>query len=701
MKRFLICALLCSLVPVAYAQRKTVTEDYNKTVYEDIPFSQMSGKLTYGYIIDEDGDKLFDGPYSIRCNQPTQTYSVGSGYLRLSGSFTLNTTYSKGKLNGTLTAKYNLNCTASYGFRTDHQTFTASATAGFLNAIPNGVFKVYHDTGATKKSTLSANYKNGVLVGAFSCSFLYDGVPTEYKGTLTQTGKPTGIWNIDGAQYEFLNGVLISRSNDNKPNPRVIPFAKQYANGTITEEELRAQNIILEETNMSLNSYVLYALRNHGGMDFQRVKGWNFSECQAVKYVELHEVPMLTDDGIKCLVKDQLALELGQYHEAKYIVCDRYGCDKYAFLGYNEDRQAYYVRIYSDSNTPRYVTSPISTQPGAVYLKDEQYQYLDSVFTASRLKRLISLRDAIVYKYSGSRDNSIQSLFSNSADKQFNEYDLTKIREEIVDRIDSFKRFHNNYGSYLLWAVNYSQTILFIDPNTIGDGDALLQEVDNAIYKLRAESAWTLSDLLSQGFSVLIKDKQQQQTYLSLLETHEAPNLPLEELITLRKTFATILEEYNTQSVENDYYGEWEYDFDGKATAKTYLIKAGSEAELEQIIENLSSAINTIMFNNVVETFDFMVKKGKAESIVKDKKFGNYFTFNAENPEWKTQAVAALQPFCKLLGYDILNFTETSVTCRLFVKEKKQQLIYEVELQHTNGHINIESLDISKAKLVE
>lgn len=275
------------------------------------------------------------------------------------------------------------------------------------------------------------------------------------------------------------------------------------------------------------------------------------------------------------------------------------------------------------------------------------------------------------------------------------------IRKEIVNRIDSFKRYHNNYGSYLRWKGEYSSIIMYIDPNTIGDGDALLQEVDNAIYKLRAESAWTLSDLLSQGFSVLIKDKQQLQTYLSLLETHEAPNLPLEELITLRKTFATILEEYNTQSVENDYYGEWEYDFDGKAKADTYLIKAGSEAELEQIIENLSSAINTIMFNNVVETFDFMVKKGKAESIVKDKKFGNYFTFNAENPEWKTQAVAALQPFCKLLGYDILNLTETSVTCRLFVKEKKQQLIYEVELQHTNGHINIESLDISKAKLVE
>ena len=96
-----------------------------------------------------------------------------------------------------------------------------------------------------------------------------------------------------------------------------------------------------------------------------------------------------------------------------------------------------------------------------------------------------------------------------------------------------------------------------------------------------------------------------------------------------------------------------------------------------------------------------MVKKGKAESIVKDKKFGNYFTYDDQNPEWKTQALAALQPFCKLTGYDILNLTETSVTCRLMVKQGKQQRTYEVELLHTNGRLNLESFDISKAKLIE
>ena len=321
MKRFLVFSLLCSLFTVAFAQRKSATEEYYKAVYEDIPYSQMKGNRTYSYIYDEDGTKLLDGPFSIKCNQPTQTYNYGGSRITLSGSFTLNTSYSKGNLNGSFTAKYLLNCHLVYGFRDQRQTCTASITAGFANGIPNGVFKIAHDNGS--KSTLSATYKNGVLVGPFSCSLLdSNGSPAIYSGTLTQTGKPTGIWKIDDRQYEFLNGVLLSRSSDESVNPRTLELAKKYANGSITEEELAAQNVVLDETVMSLNSYVLTAVKQHSGVDFSNIKGWDFSQCQRVVYVELREIPALNDLGVLCLVKDRLAIELGEYHDPQYIVCD-------------------------------------------------------------------------------------------------------------------------------------------------------------------------------------------------------------------------------------------------------------------------------------------------------------------------------------------------------------------------------------------
>ncbi|MGN0210939.1 MAG: hypothetical protein ACI391_07485, partial [Muribaculaceae bacterium] len=463
MKRFLVFSLLCSLFTVAFAQRKSATEEYYKAVYEDIPYSQMKGNRTYSYIYDEDGTKLLDGPFSIKCNQPTQTYNYGGSRITLSGSFTLNTSYSKGNLNGSFTAKYLLNCHLVYGFRDQRQTCTASITAGFANGIPNGVFKIAHDNGS--KSTLSATYKNGVLVGPFSCSLLdSNGRPAIYSGTLTQTGKPTDIWKIDDRQYEFLNGVLLSRSSDESVNPRTLELAKKYANGSITEEELAAQNVVLYETVMSLNSYVLTAVKQHSGVDFSNIKGWDFSQCQRVVYVELREIPTLNDRGVQCLVKDRLAIELGEYHEPRYIVCDYSNTvDKYNFLYYNEERQQYYLHIYKGSNTHNFVTCDFSSYPGSVYISDRQYQYIDSVFTASRVQRSISLRDALISDYPYSNYNKkIALFFSNNGNNQFSEEDLLKIRQELVNRIDNFKEKSTNFESYIRWYKYDSNHIVYI-----------------------------------------------------------------------------------------------------------------------------------------------------------------------------------------------------------------------------------------------
>ena len=138
-----------------------------------------------------------------------------------------------------------------------------------------------------------------------------------------------------------------------------------------------------------------------------------------------------------------------------------------------------------------------------MYISDSQYQYIDSVFTASRVQRSVSLRDALISDYPYSNYNKkIALFFSNNGNNQFSEEDLLKIRKELLNRIDNFKEKSTNFESYIRWYKYDSNHIVYINPNTLQDSDALLQQIDNAIYKLRAESAWILTDLLSEGFRV-------------------------------------------------------------------------------------------------------------------------------------------------------------------------------------------------------
>ena len=184
-------AILALGVSTSFAQRKTITEDYYKLAVEKIPLSDMSGKQTYSYIVSEDGSHQKDGAYSIRCainNKKIETYAHT---FTISGSFTLNTTYSKGRLNGAITSNYRLNVIGANIFGSTKGGISSSLSGGFLNGVPHGAFKISRD--GELKTQLTANYKNGMLVGAFSCSMLNDrSQPARYRGNLTQSGKFTG-----------------------------------------------------------------------------------------------------------------------------------------------------------------------------------------------------------------------------------------------------------------------------------------------------------------------------------------------------------------------------------------------------------------------------------------------------------------------------------------------------------------------------
>lgn len=209
---------MCITIGVGYAQRKQVVRDYHKGAVEAIPNSQMPGKITYSYVVDEEGNNLKDGALSIKCGLTNYKFVLSPYTIVLNGSFVVNTNYSKGNLNGAFSAYYKLNGTGTTIFGTSKDGNSSSMTGNFTNGVPNGAFKITRN--GEIKTTVVANYKNGDLVGAYNCSlFDDDSRLVKYSGSLSQSGKMVGTWNLNGINAQFQNGVLISQSTQDKSTP--------------------------------------------------------------------------------------------------------------------------------------------------------------------------------------------------------------------------------------------------------------------------------------------------------------------------------------------------------------------------------------------------------------------------------------------------------------------------------------------------
>jgi hypothetical protein len=196
MKKYLLFIALCFISSISFAQRKQATDEYSKNAVEAIPYSSMPGKVSYGYIVDEDGTNLKDGPFSIKCGLTNYKFKLSPYVVTLNGSFTVTTTFSKGNINGPFSAYYKLNVTGTTLAGVSKDGISNSMTGSFINGVPNGAFKVSRN--GEIKSSLTANYKKGILVGAYSCSLFDDDAKlVKYSGTLTQSGKFTGAWKMN------------------------------------------------------------------------------------------------------------------------------------------------------------------------------------------------------------------------------------------------------------------------------------------------------------------------------------------------------------------------------------------------------------------------------------------------------------------------------------------------------------------------
>ena len=279
------------------AQRQQVTEFYRPPL--DIP---MEGKITYSYIVGKDGDNIKDGPLSIKASINNFQRYVQLQKMTINGNYNLTANYKNGNMNGALAL--NSRTTYTHGSRSQVESFTLNGN--FKDGIPNGNFVANYVT--TVEAKMNVNYNNGKLVGPYMVDYSTALVDREaIKGTLTQSGELTGRWDFNYIDerftYTFLKGVRLSSSGkDSSTPPALVEKARQFANGTITEEKLREQGIMVFEDSIDLGIHTNRIILRDNVISFRDLRGCDFSTPNFKKFKYLEKVEYLTDEGFNVLI---------------------------------------------------------------------------------------------------------------------------------------------------------------------------------------------------------------------------------------------------------------------------------------------------------------------------------------------------------------------------------------------------------------
>lgn len=176
----------------------------------------------------------------------------------------------------------------------------------FKDGIPNGNFVANYVT--TVEAKMNVNYNNGKLVGPYMVDYSTALVDREaIKGTLTQNGELTGRWDFNYIDerftYTFLKGVRLSSSGkDSSTPPALVEKARQLANGTITEEKLREQGIMVFEDSIDLGIHTNRIILRDNIISFRDLRGCDFSTPNFKKFKYLEKVEYLTDEGFNYLI---------------------------------------------------------------------------------------------------------------------------------------------------------------------------------------------------------------------------------------------------------------------------------------------------------------------------------------------------------------------------------------------------------------
>ncbi|MBP3383775.1 MAG: hypothetical protein J6K78_07705 [Tidjanibacter sp.] len=505
MKKVVLLTLLCCVTSTTFAQRKTVTEDWGKDPASEIyiPACVLPGKITYSYIIGEEGDVLKDGPLSIKCSVVNEKTYISPYTITVNGSYTLNATYSKGNLNGPFSSNYKTTLDGYIIVSKDAVSVGSTMTGNFSNGVPNGAFKV------TRKgdfpTTLTANFKNGKLVGAFSCSMRdEDSYTQKYSGALTQDGKPTGVWKVNDGRTtigeltrEFSNGVLISEVSQKKATkPAISALARKYAKGELTEEQLFEKGCVIRTEKMELGDFVRIAILRDAAVDFKELGGYDFSEPNHIEYKWLKETATMTDAGVQKLVSgirqfiiDDWRSILGEMVcSSEYDEGIKYGCIE------TDERGRMYVQIGKWQNNG-YAKGGFEEHQDNVYLSPKQSEYVEQQAYQAILESVCSLKDLAIAHYkerhnrenvqlceSYFRDGKNSTLFNTPRDVEKTRDALGEVYDKIIRQGTQPLPMDAN-----ITAVPYGdRKIKYVHTESIAEYQKMLDELDNIIIEVAA-----------------------------------------------------------------------------------------------------------------------------------------------------------------------------------------------------------------------
>ena len=462
-----------------------------------MPFN-MFGKMTYSYIVGEDGTHIKDGALSINCkiNDKVEGWTNrGYDVITIVGQSTASATYKNGVLNGAINSNYK--ATVNDGAK--NEVATASMSGHFLNGVPNGNFVVKRN--AALKTSLNANYKNGVLVGAYSCSLLDDDSHVaKYSGTLSQSGQLMGEWNLDGAKSVFQNNILISETREGiSTRPAVVEFAKKYAAGAITKEQLAEKNIIVHETTLKLGDYARIAIFRDSSIDFKDIGGYDFTISNNLTYEYFEELRGMTEEGARILTQQIASHIKDEYVEQSELIYDPSArSDKYGVLAYDDEYNLYYVFMSKYYNSKymnlKYVVGSFENSNGyqKVYISPKQMEAIDEVADNIFVERAHNLTEILrqyiqksshPYKYI-----SIQYL-EGDRDKKSTK-DLRNIYTGINDAYQVYLKDaipHKTNDSVVLWQWIENEPISYIVKSTEADIETVLSDINEEITKIETE----------------------------------------------------------------------------------------------------------------------------------------------------------------------------------------------------------------------
>ena len=742
MKKFLLIlfAVLFISTDSLFAQRQQTSEDYSYDYHFLIP-----GKLTYGYVVAEDGRTLKDGNYSINCKLDEK--KINNQWI--SGTYKLNATFVKGNLNGAVTSDHRLTLKdISVGTKNAVITFKGN----FKKAIPDGNFVISNDFGIPVK--LNVNYSNGKLVGAFS----YQGANSTVTGTLNSQSKPTGAWKIKRAtsstDYTFQNGVLISeKTKDRSTPPAMSELAKQYALKSITKEKLMEKGVMVLTKELGLGQIAKDAILDmeDSGVDFNELGGYDFSEENVIVYEYLFKSPTLTQEGVNKLVEIIINYLNGnqQYedNDGNYVYESSpwdAKTERYGIIGINDDDVAY---VITPKRSQKYVSGGDFNQnyrENAI-LDAKQLARVDAAIEQILINKAVTLKDWVLSKHED------RYYLKQYAESDIDNYGLEYVKsyqEKLTDAyeflLDVMKKPYTGNENYLLidtaiWTNSNSNSLVYIKKESVEEFKSFIDERNKRLEELLYDEEQKKQEKLIQPLCDYLKGNPGSGLLSARISTDYFdptgldPKKWIDEvkvlLEPLRKIVDCKLLSYNKETGES-----------------VFAITKETEDKKGNVIEKITYSVPMIVkmykkpydgtsfsqqssYRIVAKSIDFAKATIIEETprtepladLAKDicvylrtnPKNGDYtidyLDLDGMNKEtWARDLDAILETFRKIVACEVVSCDETTgevifkVTKQ--VKGKKGAIFetkYQIPMTVKNGKIVVKSIDPSKATIVE